>query len=267
MAETLGIIAGKGELPRTILDACKKSGRSTFVLAFEGMDVDVAADKTVRLGALSEALNALRSAGCRELVLAGQMKRPSLTSLKPDAEGAKLLKRLSKAIFSGDDALLKALVGFLEDEGFTVVSAESITGEAIVASVGLLTTTAPTNQQFEDIAKGLKCVKTLGELDIGQALAIEHGYILAVEGAEGTDALITRTEHLMREKKQTVLVKASKPGQETRVDMPTIGPETITRLANCGFAGVAVEAGKTLVINQAETFARANKLGIFVYGT
>lgn len=267
MLNTLGIIAGRGELPRTVLNACEKSGRHTFILAFEGMEPDcVTPHKVAKLGAIGETLSALRAAGCRDLVLAGQMKRPSLTSLKPDAEGAKLMKRMSKALFGGDDALLKALVEFLEEEGFVVLATESITGEGVLAGAGLLTHTAPTNPQFEDMAKGLACLKTLGALDIGQAIAIEHGYVLAVEAAEGTDAMIARTQHLMREKKQAVLVKAPKPNQEARVDLPTIGPNTITRLAECGFAGVAVEAGKTLMVNQEEMVARANALGVFVYG-
>ncbi len=263
----LGIIAGRGALPRTVVEACAAQQRPSFILGFSGMEPDmVTPDRVVRIGAIGDALAALRTAGCRELVLAGKMKRPSLTSLAPDAAGAMLLKRLGKAIFQGDDALLRTLVAFMEEEGFIVLPPESIGGGQLCAAAGVLTRVAPTVSQMASITAGMAHLRVLGPLDIGQALVIERGYVLALEAAEGTDALMVRSAALMRETREAVLIKAAKPAQETRVDLPTIGPETIALLSECGFAGVAIEAQRALIVQQEAMLAMADACGVFVYG-
>lgn len=265
---TLGIIAGGGRLPLKIIEACRQAGRPCFVLALEdAADLTALSDAPracVRLGAVGEAMARLRSAGVRELVLAGSIRRPSMTSLKPDAAGARLIARLGLKLFSGDDALLKALVGFLEEEGFVVLGAEDVLGGSR-APGGVLTASAPDARAHAAIALGLKVVKTLGELDVGQAVVVENGYVLGVEAAEGTDALIARCAPLMREG-AAVLVKARKPGQEERTDLPAVGPRTIEKLYAAGMRGVAVEAGGVLLLEQEEMVALADRYGLFIVG-
>lgn len=265
----LGIVAGGGSLPAQLADHCRKSGRPFFVIALEGY-ADVAAlagvpHAVVRLGAVGESFEQLRAHHARELVLAGHVKRPSFSSLRPDKTGARLLARLSGAFFSGDDAVLKAVVAFLEDEGFTVTGVNNVLG-TLTAPAGTLGRVAPDEQARADIALGFRVATALGALDVGQAVIVEHGYVLGVEAAEGTDALIRRCATLKREAKGGVLVKLCKPGQESRVDLPSIGPNTIAALSQAGFRGVALQAGQSLLIDRERTTAEADRLGLFIMG-
>lgn len=268
-APTLGIIAGGGRLPAQLAETCKKNGREFFVLAFEGSaDVDALSDlphAVVRLGAVGEALAHLREAGAKEIVLAGKVSRPSFSALRPDLIGTRLLARMGGAFFSGDDALLKAIISFLEDEGFKIVGSDVVMG-GLIAGAGALGKHKADARAEADIAIGIKAARALGALDIGQAAIVENGYVLGVEAAEGTDALIDRCGKLRREKSGGVLVKARKPGQEERVDLPTIGPLTVEKIHAAGFAGIAIEADGGLILDKEKTIARADALGIFVVG-
>ena len=212
---TLGIIAGRGRLPVQLIESCEASGRPCFVLALE----DTADVKTishvphavVRIGAIGEALAHLHKANVKDLVLAGNVRRPSISSLRPDLKGATWLARLMPKFFAGDDALLKAVIALLEEEGFGVVGADDIL-RGLVAPEGILGKIQPDERAMADIAHGVKVAKTLGELDIGQGAIIENGYVLGVEAAEGTDALIDRCGRLRREANSGVLVKDQETG-------------------------------------------------------
>lgn len=220
----------------------------------------------VRLGAVGEALKHLRDAGVQEIVMAGGIKRPSLSSLRPDAAGASLLKKLGKAFFAGDDAILKAIIAFFEEENFTVVGVDAILSD-ILADEGVLGKISPDKQQKADIMIGMKAAKNLGTLDIGQAAIVENAIILGTEGADGTDAMIAACGKLRRGKKKSgVLVKAKKPAQEEKVDLPSIGVQTIENLHAAGFAGVAVEAHASLLIDKRELIRKADIYGLFVVG-
>lgn len=266
----LGIIAGKGSLPAQIIDSCRNIGREFFVIAFEeSFSPEIMSGvphAVVRIGAVGEALGHLRNAGVQEIVMAGGIKRPSLSSLKPDAAGAKLLKKLGMAFFSGDDALLKAITAFFEEEKFTVVGVDSIL-KNILAEEGVLGKICPGKEEKADIMIGMKAAKNLGALDIGQAVIVENGTVLGTESETGTDALIAACAKLRRlPGKSGILVKAKKPTQEERVDLPSIGVQTIAALHAGGFAGVAVEAYGSLLIDKSELIRKADEYGIFVVG-
>lgn len=265
----LGIIAGGGHLPLRLTEACREAGRPCFVVALEDaadMEMLVGVPHArVRLGAVGEAINYLRSAGVQQLVLAGGIKRPSMGALKPDAMGARLIARLGLKLFSGDDALLKGLIAFLEEEGFEVIGADDVLGE-LIGQEGLLTKTRPDSKAKDDIKLGMQVAKALGALDVGQAAIVENGYVLGVEAAEGTDALIARCAGLMRETRRAVLVKARKPSQEERADLPALGSKTIAGMHAAGMLGVAYEAGGALLLDKAEMVRQADAAGIFIVG-
>ncbi len=268
MAAKLGILAGAGELPLRLIEACRAAERGVFVLAFEGAaDPAVAAGVPhawIRLGAAGEALRLLREQRVEEIVLAGGVKRPSLLSLRPDWRAAKFLARVGYRAL-GDDGLLKAIIREFEGEGFRVVGADAILGSA-VAPVGPLGRHVPDAQAEDDIALGFRIVRALGALDIGQAAVVQQGLVLGVEAIEGTDALLARCANLRREGPGGVLVKAPKPGQERRADLPTIGPRTVEAAAAAGLRGIAIEAGASLVIDRAALVAAADRTGLFVVG-
>lgn len=267
----LGIVAGRGELPRVLIQACQESNRPYFVLALE----DTADEATgiiagehcawIRLGAIGKAFDLMRKNNVTDLVMAGSVVRPRISSLRPDMKGAKLLARISGQFLSGDNELLSSIVTFLEEEGFHVVGAEEIVRELLTPE-GMIGSIYPDKRAQSDIEAGARVARSIGALDIGQAVIIENGITLGVEAIEGTDALIRRCEHLRREDRGGVLVKVRKPQQERRVDLPTIGLQTIESLAQCGFAGVAIEAGASLILNRKEVARRADALGVFVIG-
>jgi UDP-2,3-diacylglucosamine hydrolase len=268
MAAKLGIFAGGGELPLRIIEACRAAERGVFVLAFEGAAdpavVSGVPHAWVRLGAAGEALRLLREQRVEEIVFAGGVKRPSLLSLRPDWRAAKFFARVGYRAL-GDDGLLTAVIREFEGEGFRVVGADTILGSAL-APTGRLGRHAPDAQAEDDIALGFRIVRALGALDIGQAAVVQQGLVLGVEAIEGTDALIARCADLRREGPGGVLVKAPKPGQERRADLPTIGRRTVDGAAAAGLRGIAVEAGASLIIDRAAVVAAADRSGLFVVG-
>ncbi|MGH6981169.1 MAG: LpxI family protein [Stellaceae bacterium] len=264
MAAKLGIVAGAGDLPQRIADAAKASGRDVFVLGLEGFAQPPLPQAWIRLGAAAQGLEILRHQGVTELVLAGAVRRPSLSALRPDLRTAKFVAKVGLRAL-GDDGLLRAIVKELEDEGFRVVGADSILGAAL-APDGVLGKIGPDDIARGDIARGIIAARALGALDIGQAVVVQQGVVLGVEGVEGTDTLIARCAALAFDGPGGVLVKLAKPGQERRADLPTVGPNTIERAAAAGLRGIAVEAGATLILDRAQTIAAADARGMFIVG-
>lgn len=267
----LGIIAGSGELPRVLIQACQEMGRPYFVLALEDTAEEATAAlagdhyAVIRFGAIGKAFDMLRKHHVSELVMAGRVTRPRIASIRPDLKGAKLLARIGAQLLSGDNELLSSIVTFLEEEGFRVAGAEEVVRELLTPE-GMIGSIYPDKRAQADIETGARVARAIGALDIGQAVMVQNGMILGVEAVEGTDGLITRCAPLKLEDKGGVLVKVKKPQQERRVDLPTIGVETIERLAQMGFAGVAIEAGSSLILNRREVARRADALGVFVIG-
>jgi len=265
----LGILAGSGDLPVRLIDACRSVQRPFFVLAFEGeADPAVLAEVPhawVRLGAAGEGLERLRREGVSELVLAGGVRRPSLRSLRPDWRAAKFFARIGYRAL-GDDGLLSAVVKELEREGFRVVGADTLL-ESVLMPAGPIGRHAPQDDQaLADVEHGFRIARAIGALDIGQAVVVQQGLVLGVEAIEGTDALIARCGPLRRDGPGGVLVKAAKPGQERRADLPTIGPRTVKAAAAAGLRGIAVEAGAALVLDRRKVAELADRDGLFVIG-
>lgn len=268
MAGKLGLLAGAGELPRRVIEACRAADRPIFVIAFEGaaepaMVADVP-HAWVRLGAAGEGLRLLRENGVSDLVMAGGVRRPSLWSLRPDWRTAKFFARIGRRAL-GDDGLLSAVIKELEEEGFRVVGIDHILA-SVLAPKGPLGRCRPDAQAEADIALGLRVVRALGALDIGQAAVVQQGIVLGVEAIEGTDALIERCAALRREGPGGVLVKAAKPGQERRADLPAIGPRTVAGVHAAGLRGIAIEAGATVIIDRQSVVEAADRAGLFIIG-
>lgn len=268
MPPKLGVLAGAGELPRLLVDACRSSGRDVFVLALKN-HTDAACvggvdHEWVRLGAIGSALKCLRDAGVEELCLAGQIRRPTWRELMPDARGAAFLARVGFDR-QGDAGLLGAIAAGLEGEGFRIVGAHEVAPDLLAPS-GPLTRRKPDDKEQDDIRRGIEIAVAMGRLDVGQGAIVQQGLVLAVEAAEGTDAMIARSKALARKGRGGVLVKVPKPQQDRRLDLPTIGVRTVAAAADAGLAGIAVAAGETLVIDRGAIAATADRAGLFVAG-
>jgi DUF1009 family protein len=267
----LGIIAGAGALPRTLMRACAQSNRPFFVIALEGAadeeTVTMAGDYCAwsRVGAVGKIIDLFHEYGVSEIVLAGKVARPKITSLRPDLKGTKLLARVGGQLVTGDNDLVNNIIQFIEEEGFKVVGADQVMQD-LLAPEGLIGSIYPDKRAQADIEFGARIAREIGALDIGQAVIVQNNVVLGVEAVEGTDGLIERCGTLKTEEKGGVLVKVKKPQQDSRVDLPTIGIPTIERVAAAGLAGLAVEAGATLMLDRRELARRADQLGVFVIG-
>ncbi len=269
MKSTLGIIAGGGPLPGQVAAAARAGGRDVFIAAIDGFADPGAvagfAHQFFRLGALGAIRQALRQHGCAEVVMIGPVKRPSLLALRPDAEGAKLLAKIGRAAFAGDDGLLAAIIRVLSEDGFTVLGAHDIMADMLGPS-GLLTATAPDAAAMADVERGVRVLKIVGPADVGQACVVQQGIVLAMEAVEGTDAMLSRIPGLARPGPGGVLVKLAKPGQDRRADLPTLGKQTIQNARLAGLRGIAFEAGGTILTDRHEMVTAADAAGIFLLG-
>ena len=264
----LGIIAGGGTLPRRIADAARGARRPVFVIALQGQtDPATVVDLPhawVKLGEAGRAIAELKQAGAVDLVMAGPVRRPSWSEVGLDWRGAQIVARIGARAL-GDDGLLSAVSRELEGEGFHLVGADAVLSSAHVVA-GTLSRHAPDAQALTDIWRGIEVARALGRIDVGQAVVVQQGLVLGVEAIEGTDALLDRVGALARGGVGGVLIKIAKPQQDRRVDLPTIGADTVERAAAAGLRGIAVEAGGTLVIDREACIATVDRLGLFLVG-
>jgi DUF1009 family protein len=267
MPEPLGVIAGGGSLPLRVVQAASAMGRPVHVVVLEGHGDPAAyvgqSHVTLRWGLAAQMLSWLKQHGVREVVLAGTVARPSLLSLRPDAASMKLIGRIGRAAFNGDDSILRAVMKVLGEEGFEVVGAQALlTG--LLPEAALLAGPMPDDVARGDIARGLAVCHAIGAVDVGQAVIVQQGLVLGVEAIEGTDALILRAGGLKREGPAPILVKALKPTQSTLADLPTIGPKTVESAHTAGLRGLAFQANGTILLERDTTIAAAEAAGIFL---
>ncbi|MCR9255018.1 MAG: UDP-2,3-diacylglucosamine diphosphatase LpxI [Alphaproteobacteria bacterium] len=265
----LGIIAGGGSIPRKLYDEATAQGRNPYLVALVNQalpsEIGDIADSWIRLGQGGQGLVLLREAGVTDLIMAGPVRRPTLAELRPDGRTAKFVAKAGRRFLMGDDSLLRAVIEELEAEGFRVHEPHRILGD-LLAPQGTLTKAKPGAEDWDDIRRGIAVVEGLSALDIGQGCVVQRGIVLAVEAAEGTDRMIARCPDVLREGGGGVLVKLCKTGQETRADMPTIGPETVRAAAAAGLAGIAFEAAGAWLVDRDEAIADADRLGVFLSG-
>ena len=271
---TLGIIAGGGALPLAVAEAVQATGRKVFLLALKGCADDSVArfdHEWNSLGEVGRAMKLLRTHDVDEVLLAGKVARPRFSDLKLDTKGVMVLPKVLAAARKGDDALLNCMVQMFEAEGFRAIGVAEA-APALLAGEGTLGRIAPSTDDMADIAVGVGVVRAMGALDIGQAMAICEGLVLAVEAAEGTYRMIARVGELPEAirgvpgKLKGVLVKAPKPQQDGKTDLPVIGTDTVQNVAAVGLAGIAIEAGSALIMQRDAVREAADAAGIFVYG-
>lgn len=265
----LGILAGGGPLPGRVAAAAHAAGRAVFIVGLEGFAESAILAPwphvILRMGAAGRILSALKQHFCQDLVMIGPVRRPSFLDMRPDAEAAKIIARIGRAAFSGDDGLLKAVIRVLGEEGFTVLGAHDIL-DAVLGPPGLLSARGPDANAMADIQRGIAVNRALGSVDVGQACVVRAGAVIAVEAIEGTDAMLARAGMLRRDGVGGVLVKLVKPGQDKRADLPTIGPDTVRNAAAAGLRGLAFEARATILAEREACLAAADAAGLFLLG-
>jgi DUF1009 family protein len=268
MPDKLAVLAGGGALPAEVIEAARRQGRDVFVVAFRDHTdpavVEGVPHMWARLGAAGAIIDRLHAEQVVDVLMVGPVKRPSFLELRPDARTARFVARIGKRAFSGDDSLLRSVVQILEEEeGFRVLGVHDILGDAL-AGGGVLGRHRPDADAQADIDRGFEVAHALGLLDVGQAVVVQQGVVLGVEAAEGTDGLLARVGAYAGPGPGGVLVKASKPQQEERVDLPTIGVQTIEAASRAGLRGVAVESGGALIVDRDAVVAAADEKGLFL---
>jgi len=246
-----------------------------FVIGIESFarpsDFDDCESAWVTFGQVGHVLELLKEKSCTSVVMAGEVRRPDFRSLKLDWKGAKLLPKILNAARGGDDALLSLLIKTFEEEGLNVIGADDVISGLLIPA-GNLGKYGPSLEDFQDIKRAMDVTAALGSLDIGQAAVVCHQLVLAVEAVEGTDAMLARCLDISTDLRGTpdnrrgVLVKTPKPGQERRVDLPTIGVQTVERAAVVGLSGIALAADGALIIHRDDVIRTADAAGLFVTG-
>ncbi len=267
-ASKVGILAGGGHLPEQIAKACANQKIPYFVVGLKGfVDEDWLKNhphKIIGMGLVGKIFKKLKSNSVERVVLAGHIRRPSWREIIPDWHGVRLLKKLKEQP-RGDNALLAVIAQEIQNEGFAVIGTQDIYDEGLTP-YGTHTTTEPTKMNWADIRYGINIVRQLGQADIGQSVVVQDGLVLGIEAIEGTSALIKRCAEYKRNTQAPILVKAKKPQQDDRLDLPTIGIETVQAAIDAGFAGIALQAEQTLFLDRDHAIDMANQHGIFITG-
>jgi len=266
------IIAGSGHLPLAVAQSLEEKGQIPLIIPLRGEareELYRYPHQEISIIEFAKLIRALKSHHINTIVLAGGVtKRPFLRDLRLDWPTLRILPRLAFALGRGDDALLRAFISALESYHFQVCGAHQIVPE-LLAPVGMkLTKIRPSRPARQDIDLAARAAKILGELDTGQGAVAVRGRIVALEGAEGTDEMLARIEHLRIKgripAKGGVLVKVMKPKQEARADLPTIGPQTIKQAQKAKLDGIAVEGMRSFILQPAETVALADQYDMFI---
>jgi UDP-2,3-diacylglucosamine hydrolase len=268
--ERIAILAGGGSLPLVLADSIAARGGTAHIVAVRGEagpEVEAYPHTWVTWGAVNKILTTLRRESDNTMMIAGSVNRPDLMRLEPDLGVIRHFPKILAMLRGGDDAVLTRLIRFFETQGFTVKGVADIAPN-LLATQGTLGAPARASSSTEaDTAQGFAILDALADLDVGQAVAIEHGSVLAIEGVEGTDRMLSRVANLpSRVAKSGVLVKGPKHGQDLRVDIPTVGTNTIRRLEEAQLKTLVIAAGKTLLLGRDEMISKtvAAKITIHV---
>ncbi|RWX75598.1 LpxI family protein [Neorhizobium lilium] len=271
----LAIIAGRGQLPVYLAEAARRAGEQPLILAlkneadqrFEGFDV-----VRVGIGDLAQIQSLLRVGGIVRVVMSGGVsRRPEWRDIKPTFKTLIKIPSVVRTLMSsGDDAVLQMVIKLIEAMGCHVIGAQEI-APGLLAKTGVLGSVVPGDDDLRDIEKAVEAAEMLGRLDIGQGAVCVGGRVVALEGVEGTDQMLQRVAELraagrISSRRRGVLVKLCKPQQDMRADLPTIGLSTLENARKAGLAGIAVEAGRALVLDETQLVAAADAADMFVTG-
>ncbi len=257
------IIAGRGALPAALVAAAPDT---PLVASMEGFLPDgIAPDLTFRVERLVPFWRALEDAGVARVVFAGAVTRPRLDPSLFDPGTAQIVPQLLAAMKGGDDATLRAVIALFEEAGFDVAGAAEI-APALLPGPGVLAGEV-TADDGADATRAAAIVTALGAVDVGQGAVVAGGLCLAVEALPGTDRMLEGVATLPRDLRPArgLLYKAPKPGQDRRIDLPAIGPVTVAAAARAGLAGIAFQAGGTLLLTPEATAAAASAAGLFLW--
>ena len=264
-AGRIALIAGQGRLPEVLAAAAPEAA----VMEMEGFPTGLPGAERFRFERLVPFMERLHEIGVGRLVFAGRIHRTKLEPEFFDPRTAQMVPRVAMAMGRGDDGLLREILAIFEEDGFRVLGAEAIRPD-LVPGEGVLTAAQPSAADRRDADRAAAIVAALGAVDVGQGAVVAQGQCLAVETLPGTDAMLEFVAATARradpDGARGVFYKAPQPGQDRRVDLPALGPGTVTRAAAAGLAGIVFEAGGVLTIDREAMVAEADRAGLFLWG-
>jgi len=261
----LGLIAGGGALPTQIANLYQERGGQCVLASInEEINQLELSSKSFSIGSVGGILEYFAENSVEQVIIVGGIKRPDLKSIKVDIAGSVLLARILKEKLLGDDKILKIVSSYIESKGFKVISPVAVLKLGNYTN-NISSKKSLSKQDKNDAEIGKELLKSLGYMDVGQSVIVADGYVLGIEAAEGTDNLIKRCALLRKKSKGGVLVKMSKPGQDMRLDVPAIGPETARLLAEHDFNGVAAEQNGVIIIDPQKTLKLLDEGGMFLW--
>lgn len=261
----IAVISGSGDFPQHIIKSL--TGMPIVVIGFNGQtDPNLTPDiKMFDLGNTGQILMFLHQNRVKKIIFGGSIRRPSWSEFKLDSIGLQWLRKLGWRALKGDNDLLSGILELLQKEGFEIIQPKDILKE-LLTPLGCLTSVQPFQRDWEDINRGIQILNALSSYDVGQAIVVQQGLVLGIEGIEGTRLLIQRGGELKRFGKKPVLIKSAKLEQDHRIDLPTIGPETIIEIVNAGFGGIALGAHTTQILEKEKVKELANEARVFIVG-
>lgn len=271
----VGIISGSGALPFAVADSLIARGEAPVMLGIRGFcDGERLAryrHHWVALGQFGRLTRLLRAERCRDVVFIGGLVRPSLSEIRLDFGTLRVTPRIIAAFRGGDNHLLTGIGRIMEAHGFRMRGVKDVAPDLLMPE-GVLTRHTPDDGALADIDLGLTALRALSPFDVGQAVVVIDGHVVAVEGIEGTDSMLARVAQLRMDRRirakigRGVLVKAPKTTQDLRYDLPTFGPQTVEGAVKAGLGGIAIVAGQTLIAEPEIVIAEADKARLFVSG-
>jgi len=267
----IAIFAGRGQVPKILIDDCLKKNRRFIVFLLHGEQYDIDYSQfnptLVSYGEVEKFLKIIHDNNIQQLVFIGAVNKPNFSSLKVDKTGAKLLAQIIANKILGDDAVLSTVIKFFEKRGLKILRIDEIL-DCIISKPMTLTQHQPSIKNLEDIDIGIKAIRHFSKFDVGQSLIVCQKQIIAVEALEGTDAMIERCRNFQVDfTKNAVLIKLKKTYQTAKADLPTIGVKTIENCHQAHIAGIAIEVNNTLILDKEAVIAKANELGLFIIAT
>jgi DUF1009 family protein len=275
ISSPVGVIAGGGAMPFAVADSLQKRGIAPVLFALRGACDPAGVERFrhhwISVGQLGRAIKLFRAEGCCDLIFIGSLLRPALSEIRLDFGTIRRIGQIMSAFRGGDDHLLSGIGRIFERDGFRMVGIRDVAPDILMPE-GSMARATPDLAASADIERGRQVLRALGPFDIGQAVVVIDGHVVAVEDIEGTDGLLVRVARLRDEGRirakagRGVLVKAPKSGQDLRFDLPTVGRKTVEGVAKAGLAGMAVVAGNTIAAEAQEMIVVADQAGLFIQG-
>ena len=264
----LGLIVGESSLPNFVINKLLKKNIEFLILDLTKSNIykRYKNSYSLKITELGKAISILKKNNCKNVIFIGKVERPDISLLKFDRKALFYLPRLFSAFKKGDGNILKEIIKIFKENKLNVVNSMKFTPELIFKDKSI-NKLKINNTDKSSISKGVKIIKSLSKFDIGQSVVINNGYVLAIEGPEGTDETIKRSLHLSKKyklKNKSILIKFPKANQDLRIDLPTIGFDTIKNCIKANIKGIAVKRSQNIILDKDKIINLVKKNNFFI---